>query len=159
MTNIIFLDIDGVLNTRKHLQRQKQETGYMSSLDWSPIACRHVTLLCQQYDARIVVSSTWRYNHNLEELRQFFADNDIDPGLVSGTTPALIGERELGSYQRGEEIARWLEDHDCGTFVIIDDMPESQFLEEQQPHLVVVKQDKGFAEKQAAVRAAAILGS
>lgn len=157
MANIIFLDIDGVLNTQKHLKRQHKETGHMSSLNWSPIACRHVSLLCDHYDARIVVSSTWRYNHNLDELRRFFTDNGIDPDLVIDSTPALIHEEQPGAFRRGDEIARWLEENDHGTYVIIDDLPESRFREEQQPYLVVVKQDKGFAEKQAAVRAGEIL--
>ncbi|MDX1586143.1 MAG: HAD domain-containing protein [Balneolaceae bacterium] len=65
--NIIFLDIDGVLNTMHHLRRQKKETGKMSSNNWCPIACKHVTLLCEQFDAGIVISSTWRYNHSAEE--------------------------------------------------------------------------------------------
>jgi len=158
VANIIFLDIDGVLNTRKHLARQKRKTGSMSSLNWSPIACRHVTLLCKQFDARIVISSTWRYNHTLDELRSFCADNEIAPELVLDTTPALIHEEQMGTYRRGDEIAGWLEDNDWGNYVILDDLPKAAFLNKQHPHLVQCQQDKGFAEKKLAIRAGDILG-
>ncbi len=155
--NIIFLDIDGVMNTLQHLRSQKKKPGRVSNTNWCPTACRHVTLLCKQFDARIVVSSTWRYNHSIDELRTFFADNDIAPELVVDATPALMHEEPRRSLCRGDEIGRWLEENDYGTYVIIDDLPESQFLEEQQPHLVVVQQDMGFADKEAAARAGEIL--
>lgn len=156
-TNIIFLDIDGVMNTRQHLRRQKKKAGRISNTNWCPIACRHLNLLCEQFDAGIIVSSTWRYNHDIEELREFFADNNIAPELVIDATPSLIHEKSLGSFCRGDEIAGWLKENDCSTYVIIDDLQESQFLEEQQPHLVVVKQDIGFAEKEAAIKAGEVL--
>ncbi len=155
--NIIFLDIDGVMNTMNHLRHQKKESGRVSNTDWSPIACRHVTLLCEQFNARIVVSSTWRYNHDIDELRTFFADNDIAPELVVGTTPSLIHEKRREAFCRGDEIAGWLRENNYATYVIIDDLPESQFLEEQRPHLVTVQQDVGFAGKEAAIRAGEIL--
>lgn len=88
--NIIFLDIDGVVNTMDYLRRQKQESGEMSNDNWCPIACKHIMLLCEQFDARIVISSTWRYNHTPEEFRDLLRDNDIDPDYMIGTTPALI---------------------------------------------------------------------
>jgi hypothetical protein len=145
------------MNTMNHLRRQKKESGRVSNTDWSPVACRHVTLLCEQFNARIVVSSTWRYNHDIDELRAFFADNDIAPELVAGTTPSLIHERQRDTLCRGDEIADWLKGNDYCNYVIIDDMPESQFLEEQWPHLVIVQQDVGFASKEAAIRAGEIL--
>lgn len=156
MTNIIFLDIDGVLNTEAHLRRQKQ-TGNISNRNWSPIACRHISLLCKQFDARIVVSSTWRYSHTTDELREIFADNNIDPELVIGVTPDLMQEKQPQLFCRGDEIRLWLEENEYHTYVIIDDLPVSEFLKDQEPHFVLVKQDKGFAVKEAAVRAGEIL--
>lgn len=162
--NIIFLDIDGVLNTENHLRRQQREKGKgsVTNRDWCPIACRHVTLLCNQFDARIVVSSTWRYEHGLDGVRQFFSANGIAEDLVIGITPTLIGEMGYGTYCRGDEISRWLKNigngNGTGTYVIIDDMPASGFLEEQKPYLVSVDPEKGFAAKEKALKAAEILG-
>lgn len=167
----IFLDIDGVLNTHHHLRRQKIETGSMHGSNWCPIASRHVRLLCEHYDARIVISSTWRYNLGLDDFRGLLKQNEIPPHYLAGTTPALIYMEGPGSYTRGDEIARWLKENgnysstspppstltSTLSYVIIDDMEQEQFLQEQRPRLVRVHPDKGFAEKEAAVRAAEIL--
>ena len=133
----------------------------MSSNNWCPIACRHITLLCEQFDAGIVISSTWRYNHSEEELQELLAKNDIDSKYMVGITPSLIYEEELASVSRGDEIAVWLDEKgkDIEGYVIIDDMPAERFRAEQQPHLVRVQQDNGFAEKEAAVKAGEILGN
>jgi len=166
--NIIFLDIDGVLNTEHHLRRQKVETGEISGSNWCPTACRHISLLCQQFYARIVISSTWRYNHSMESLRELLKKNEINPHYLVGLTPALIYMEGPDSYVRGDEIARWLEENGyldpsastsalTSTYVIIDDLSEKQFLKEQHPRLVRVHPDKGFAEKEAAVKAGKIL--
>lgn len=168
-SKFIFLDIDGVLNTHHHLRRQHRETGSATSRNWCPIACRHICLLCEHYDARIVISSTWRYDRDLDDFRRLLKQNEIPPRYLAGTTPALIYMEGPGSYTRGDEIARWLEENSNHpstsalnspstlTYVIIDDMEQEQFLQEQRLRLVRVHPDKGFAEKEAAVRAAEIL--
>lgn len=158
-----------MLNTENHLRRQYRQKGKgnVTSRDWCPIACRHVTLLCEQFDARIVVSSTWRYEHGLDGVRRFFSVNEITADLVVGITPSLIEEMEFGTYSRGHEIQRWLEKNgydngsspDTATYVIIDDMPPSGFLEKQKPHLVSVDPEKGFAVKEKVLMAAEILGA
>src|SRR6056297_3273627 len=139
----------------QHHRRQKKETGHMSSNNWCPIACRHIALLCEQFNARIVISSTWRYNHSGEELRGLLAENDIDSKYMVGITPSLIYEEELSSVSRGDEIAKWMDEYNesLDSYVIIDDLPEDRFLEEQRPKLVRVHQDRGFADKEAAILA------
>lgn len=160
MNPIIFLDIDGVLNTRQHLRRQKIETGSMDNRNWSPRACRHLALLCEQYGARIVLSSTWRYDHSEEELRALFERNELDPGLLAGVTPSLLHETE-GRVRRGDEIRAWLEAEGRGggkpNYLIIDDAPPSEFLEEQQERLLPMNPAVGFSRKEDALRAARML--
>jgi len=116
-------------------------------------------LLCEQFNARIVISSTWRYNHSGEELRGLLAENDIDSKYMVGITPSLIYEEELSSVSRGDEIAKWMDEYNesLDSYVIIDDLPEDRFLEEQRPKLVRVHQDRGFADKEAAILAGEIL--
>lgn len=133
----------------------------MSSSHWCPIACRHVTLLCEQFNAGIVISSTWRYDHGRDKLREFLAKNNIEPGFMLGVTPALIYEEERLSVNRGDEIAKWMKNWEkpMGSYVIIDDLSEDSFLEEQRPNLVRVHPERGFAEKEAAIRAGEILAA
>lgn len=132
----------------------------MSSNNWCPIACRHITLLCEQFDAQIVISSTWRYNHTEDELQNLLESNGINPDFMLGVTPSLIHEEERLSVSRGDEITKWMQEIEksIDNYVIIDDMSKDRFREEQQSHLVQVQQDKGFANKEAAVKAGEVLG-
>lgn len=155
--NIIFLDIDGVMNTENYQYRHKLETGSTKNEHWSPIACRHLNQLCDQFNARIVFSSTWRTDKDVEELRKILAKNDIDPDLLIGITPDLEQEEQKDEFCRGDEIKCWLDENDCRNYVIIDDLPPSDFLESHRRHLVTVKPDTGLASKKAAEKAGEIL--
>lgn len=155
--NIIFLDIDGVMNTENCQYRHKLLTGSTKNEYWSPIACRHLTQLCEQFDARIIFSSTWRTDKDEEELRKILAKNDINPDLLIGITPDLEQEALAEKFCRGDEIKCWLDENSCRNYVIIDDLPPSDFLEIHRRHLVTVKPDTGFASKKAAEKAGEIL--
>lgn len=84
MRKIIFLDFDGVLHP--------DGVGLFSRL---PLL---ESFLSRMPEAEIVVSSTWREDHTLDELRQFFS-----PELrqrISGVTPSLDDGYELGGRQK-----------------------------------------------------------
>lgn len=102
--NIIFLEIDGVLNTRNHLRQQYKQAGETDISNWCPKACKYISLICDQFNTRIVISSTWRYDHSLSELRNIFKNNGISPGYIVDTTPALIYEEESADFCRGDDI-------------------------------------------------------
>ncbi|MDX1586144.1 MAG: HAD domain-containing protein [Balneolaceae bacterium] len=78
-----------------------------------------------------------------------------------GVTPSLIYEEERLSVSRGDEIANWMQqwEEPIGSYVIIDDLSKENYLQEQRSKLVRVHQDKGFAEKEAAIRAGEILAT
>ncbi len=123
---IIFLDVDGVLNSWWLLEESKNLRG---------MAAFHVALLAdvlRKTEARIVVSSTWRF--------EVGDDGSTRPGTrfhdelaEKGENGALVLSRIVGRTKdlwdwvagksiRGNEIRRWIEDH--GTpwaFVVVDD--------------------------------------
>ena len=127
---IIFLDIDGVLNTGRYRKILKK-TEYMSSDDsqffFDPITMRNLSELVSKNDAKIVISSTWRYNRDKKDdiywnmlmgnLRQFNLEDK-----VIGVTPDLR-EQYNTIRCRGYEIKEWLDTKKeiIDGFVIIDD--------------------------------------
>lgn len=161
---IIFVDIDGVLNTWDELKRQTRTTGTNNHSQWSPQACKHLANLCLRFDAEIVVSSSWRHSHPLEQLKAVFRANGIHPSLVIGATPAVDELEEVwnsdrayyDTYCRGHEIEEWilLNNPDCN-YLIIDD--DKDFLEHQLSRFVHVDAEFGFADKQAFNQAITIL--
>lgn len=102
---VIFLDIDGVLNTEERLRKLKDPNqGYTD-----PDKVSLIHSIISGTGAKIVVSSNRRFEmqnvlHNLPTLR-----SDI-----IGTT-GLTGNRN-------SEIEEWVDKHDVDSFVVIDDM-------------------------------------
>jgi 16S rRNA C1402 (ribose-2'-O) methylase RsmI len=154
---IIFLDIDGVLNTIEHLKRQKIKTGEATNKFWDPTACKHITLLCEYYHAKIVVTSSWRHEYTLKQLQEFFASNNIPDKFIIDVTTSIAPQQDESNYCRGHEIQDWLQNNlnKTTSYIIIDD--EAQFLETQQDHVVRVDKHNGFSTKKAVTKASNIL--
>lgn len=132
MRKIIFLDFDGVLHP--------DGVGLFSQL---PL---FESFLSKMPEAEVVVSSTWREDHTLEELRRFFS-----PALrsrISGVTPSLDDGYDLGGRQK--EIQSYLtteniNDNDCD-WVALDDI--ALFFEDSCQRLVLTDSSKGFTEQE-----------
>jgi len=106
----VFVDIDGVLNTEAHLRRQTRETGESTNRNWCPLAMAHLKLVVEYYNGQIVVSSTWRYDKSLEQLKALFEENGLPPHYVVDVTPSLI-HNTSGPVTRGDEIRAWIDEN------------------------------------------------
>ena len=114
--NIIFLDIDGVLNSVEFAERHYKETGKRLSLFdlLDPFAVDSMKKFLDKHpDIRLVISSSWRYG-NVYETVDFFRSNGMSPlaDYVIGDTPRSY------SGERGKEI-QWFLEH-IGTDVMGD---------------------------------------
>lgn len=135
---IIFLDIDGVLCTkRSHFVYGKEGKMWF---DWDPLGCDAIAKACRN-GARIVISSSWRQEKNRDELfaqlRKFglyellFQPDWFTP--ITGDT-------------RGSEIQHWLDRHrDIGMYIIVDDNPD--MLENQMRHFIRTDPDDGMTSE------------
>jgi len=127
--NIIFLDIDGVLNSGQDVIRRSREASKNGdgSFDYKflcPTACSNLQwILEQDSSARIVVSSTWRIMHNLEELIKILKQSGVDYAekRVIDITPKDTDDK-IGGV-RGDKIQAWLDStrYVIKRFAIIDD--------------------------------------
>lgn len=104
ITKIIFLDIDGTITSAR--------TGWRR---FDIFAVQFLNWVCEQTGAKIVISSSWRYNHPKEEFQSFFNnihdDWKTDVNLLSN-----------GSKCRGDEIQIWLNKHpETQQYLILDD--------------------------------------
>lgn len=140
-TNIVFLDVDGVLNSL--------ETWWtIGARSFSPISVGLVERLCKAADARIVVSSAWRGRYEVEGLRRMFAENraPLLGALVIGRTPQPDEYPNDVDWprRRGDEINHWLYANAdrVAQYVIIDD--DSDMLEAQKPRFVQTTFARGF---------------
>ena len=130
---IIFLDIDGVLNSMSGLifrggqSLQDLYTEHISVLIW----------LLRKTDAKIVVSSTWRIGKSVSDLKQLFYNYGLPSKYIIDKTDRLSGE------QRGKEIKLWLDEteHNIESFVILDDDSDMDGVEKYH---VQTKHDYGL---------------
>lgn len=136
---VIFLDIDGVLNSTKSAQK----FGSFNHLD--PSAIDILNHICVRTGAKVVISSSWRHM-GLQAVKDILISQGIEAEII-GMTPywKIRDGNVVGAYEtRGEEIQVWLDKNpEVKNFVIIDD---SNDMGDLAPHLVLTSINDGLIE-------------
>ena len=93
--NLIFLDIDGVLNSvdsavAHHALHPKH---HREEFRLDPISVGLLKLLCEITDAKIVISSMWRLSRQTGEFHDIFAHYGWIAAPVISRTPNLGTQR------------------------------------------------------------------
>ena len=127
--NIIFLDIDGVLNNKDTFIEQEEhflKTGE-SLVEIEPIMISRLAKIVKETDSQIVLSSSWRYGWDPEyekcssHCKKLINSLDEYGLRIFDKTPVIK------NGLRQDEIRCWLARHaDVDNFVILDD--ETSFL-------------------------------
>jgi len=113
---VIFLDIDGVLNSTN----TKHYTSYTHSTFVDNKMLSRLKRIIKDTGAEVVLSSDWRYdkederyNQDFIELRDLLSDHGIE---FYGFTP------EIHNAPRSEEIYEFLKSHtEITNYVVLDD--------------------------------------
>lgn len=122
---LLFLDIDGVLNSASFFERTKSirerrlEVGDPGSHQWWAVQLDHdavarLNRIIEETQALVVVSSTWRIGNTRHDLQAILEMGGFK-GHVLGKTPNL--------GDRGKEIWSWMQDlkDTVENLVILDD--------------------------------------
>ncbi len=121
---ILFLDFDGVLHPR------------------TSGTCRFAPLLAEflraQPSVQVVISSTWRLQYPLEDLREWFA-RDVQDRFID-VTPELPG----GAASRQREIEQWLRRRASVRWAALDD--EASLFTPGCPQLVLTESATGLTK-------------
>lgn len=155
---IIFLDIDGVLNS-KNLAEQLYnkgikchgDDGIYNFIDENIVD--KLVNLCKTYDIKIVISSSWRHFYYEATIKEFKSSTykKIHPliSYIIGQTPRIYIPNENGYHEqvcRGKEIEEWIS-RNCESFksikyVILDD--DSDMLDYQFKYFIHVDNKYGL---------------
>jgi len=110
---IIFLDIDGVLNSISYFKSINDIDDPDDRLD--PVAVALLNKIIQATNAKIVISSSWRLGKSITQLQDVFNKHSII-GTIVGLTPDDYNTR-------GVQIQQWINDCDftIDSFIILDD--------------------------------------
>ena len=111
---VIFLDIDGVMNSTDYIINYALKNnikGILAEID--PKTIKMLKFALDVTGAQIVLSSSWRYCHICEELKELFSKYGIN---LNEKTP------ELHTHKRGLEIKQYLKEHpNIEQYLILDD--------------------------------------
>lgn len=152
MKKILFLDIDGVLNTSwwyTKLDRNTPKDKYGYAFDLRSVA--NLKKILDETGAEIVISSSWK-SFGISELEDMWQDRGL-PGKLIGITPNTVSDEMLLNADldhmelfsiRGTEIKEWLTKHGkhVSHYAIIDDM--DNMLTEQRLHFVKTDPEIGI---------------
>jgi hypothetical protein len=133
MKPVVFLDFDGVLNNPSIWGKRPLQT---EALDENMVLL--LNELVESMDLEIVISSSWRYGFQLDDLRSILKQKGLHDGarVISRTSSDPEGIR-------GNEVSAWLQDHGPRPFIIMDDMGIDQF-EGLGEHLIQTDGAKGL---------------
>ncbi len=141
MKKLIFLDIDGVMNSEEYKTRvpPRRKCGWRTQ--WmqdaeqllDDRACARLQMILERTGASVVISSSQRKNFALPKLMRMFKYRGLLlANRIIGATPSLekTDEERFTRVHRGREIQTWLENADfcvgvekdrCDDILIIDD--------------------------------------
>lgn len=130
---VIFLDVDGVLNSDEYFDKIKNLNidGIQSEIDVEKIKLLNIAI--NETKVKIVLTSSWRYTRNAQELRKLLSEY----GISTDSTPFIQNERGL-------EIKQYLYEHpDVEDFVIVDDEIFDSYNDELVKKLVKISNGNG----------------
>lgn len=129
---VIFLDVDGVLNSDEFFENNTDD----SYIDIK--AVKLIKKAIEETGANVVVSSSFRYNQAFKEIEEILLRN----GILFEKTPFINNER-------GREIKQWLsEESEIEDYVILDDEIFEDFNEGLLSHLIKMDNNntRGFGK-------------
>lgn len=172
MADIIFLDIDGVLNSTESLLRADKDTpttlemefllklsssyykGYplgvltTDLLGLKTECVANLNTILEASEASVVVSSSWRFCHTIRGLQKLLEFRGFRGRLIGSTPVNLIG------MPRGVEIQTWMDlNPEVKRIVILDDNADMAHL---RRFLVQTNEKKGLTRANA-MRAISII--
>lgn len=145
---IIFLDMDGVMNSLRWHDEFKEKHGRgpaairpLESID--PAAVKRLNWIISATGAKLVISSSWRHGYKQVEFREILQSAGVRGEMIDFTPT------RLNVSERGGEIDAWLSKRDdVERFVILDDDSD---MEPHMEHLLKTSWKEGLLDWHAQV--------
>ena len=132
---VLFLDVDGVLNSSQYLKDRPRRTWPFGHID--PATVQLLNKVVRETGCKIVISSSWRVILTYRSIRGLLARRGFEfASHIADQTP------RGGFESRGMEIQAWLDEHpEVSDFVIVDDDMDMAHL---MPNLVKTSWHSGL---------------
>ena len=144
---VIFLDVDGVINSGNNMSRNARLKRTCENMYFDPTCMNRLKKLVENTGAKIVLSSTWRLPDertrsmaHLENLKERLALYGL---CILDSTPALTSDRN-------QEVNEWLQSHpEVVQYIILDDVNDN-FQGDNLRRLVLTDEIVGLTDQDAA---------
>lgn len=150
---IIFLDIDGVLNSEQYFLKRYRNTKDLNMINIDSLKENDYRVMLQLCDidldslnnlleiidltnSKVVIISTWKRLVYYEKIKKHL----INLGLP------IIGETNDNSLNRGEGIRKYLDVNNVDNYIILDDEIFTDYDEELLSHLIKTSFKEGLIE-------------
>ena len=150
---IIFLDIDGVINSAFEWVPMSERGSYPINTalwdvhDLTPKYIGRLNEIVDATGAKVVISSSWRIQYKHTELAKMLKTQGFT-GEVIGETPIFSRTPDGVAQDRGDEIKFWINTHDdIDSFVILDDTDFDGIVDYFYPQFVHIKKSTGLLPK------------
>lgn len=152
--NIVFLDVDGVLNTDSTSDRSPMN--YVG-IEQGKVRILHTIL--EQNDAILVLTTTWKrtWSRSLPEMTM---DKDCVYMVTKFAEENVFAcdKTDDDGYDRGHGIARWLQKHPHKGWIVLDDEKFDDYRDYGIfPHLIQTSFAPNGGLKEKHIRAASVL--
>lgn len=146
---IIFLDIDGVLNSQEFYLRRMANTLLLNEdyplCEIDPEAIKKLNEIIEITKANVVITSSWRLSINVNNYQEMFIKKGFK-GIVLGVTPLLHFLENGEQIIKGCEIAAYLNSNFENQYVkyLIIDSNEDMMLLKQKKHFIQTSEFSGL---------------
>ena len=135
---VLFLDFDGVINCEN-----LKEKLYCIPNDWDAYSLKlidNIRYIIKRYNLKVVVSSTWRKNHTIPQMKKLLNELwELNTELLGYTTTINLDTDYKDRYlndpntdrrERGLQIQNFLDSgqYDIDKFIILDDDLDASFM-------------------------------
>ncbi len=147
LTKIIFLDVDGVLNSKKFFKESRRTSYDIEDIDIK--AVRVLNTIIEKTNAKVVISSTWRiheYAYLIDTLNRLGFKGEIIDKTPSHKHPCVRGNEiyDWMFYHRELlDIDRFIEEYK--NYIILDD--NSDMLLWQKDNFIQTDMETGLTEE------------
>lgn len=156
-TPIIFLDIDGVMNSgdwANTLYESKNNPEAEHYPIWYHEWCDVTSVqalkdFCDKTGFMIVITSSWRGSNIFEtfdNLTKVYGFRKLFPYIIGQTFRLNIGRTGGKSWIRGDEIKVWCDEYKPSWYGILDD--DGDMLPEQEKHFLKINAEHGLHEEE-----------
>ena len=147
-TPIIFLDIDGVLNSGDWAEELYNNPNPKYSNFCDPKIVDRLIKFLQSTGFMLVLSSSWRISSNILKTFKILDRipylNNLSPYIIGQTCRLNICRTNGKNWCRGDEIKVWVDEFKPSYYMIIDD--DTDMLTEQFPRFVQTDSEHGLTD-------------